>query len=119
MGSDTNPHPLISSWKALLSLLTSINTYVDVDVWKTTLLKTSHFRFSAATNDLDVKILGSIDGGVTYPFEVEAEFAVVTATPVAKLVANSTTQYFTHVKVQVKPTVADTHGTLSTQVAGA
>ena len=67
------------------------------------------------TNDLDVKILGSVDGGVTFPIEEVAEFQVTVGTDLSKTV----TTYYTHIKVQVKPAVAATHGTLSTNYAGA
>lgn len=115
VGSDTHPSGTVSFHGTLTDLLTAINTYVDVGAVKSVFSKTTHFRFSAAANNLDVKILASIDGGVTYPIEAVAEFALVVATDLSKTV----TTYFTHLKVQVKPTVNGVHGTLSTNYAGA
>ena len=115
MGQRTSGQALLAAWNSFTALLTTVNTYADVGAWDVALLKTKQFYFSAATNDLLVQILGSVDGGATYPITVEAEFSVATATPVNKTV----TGYYTDLKVQVKPAVNDTHGTLSTQYAGA
>ena len=111
----THPHPILTEQKALASLLTSADTYADVDTWETIFFATAHFRFTAVTNNLDVQILASIDGGLTYPIVEVAEFALVVGTDQSKTV----TTYYTHLKVQVKPTVSATHGTLQTRVAGA
>jgi hypothetical protein len=90
--------------------LTVGNSYVNAfTALATALFQTKHFYFSAATNDLSVQIQGSYDGGVTYITAV-APFAVAVATPVAQTI----TTPFTHIRVQVKPAVNDTHGTLTT-----
>jgi len=107
--------PLLSLYSSFSNLLTSVNTYADVGTLDCRLLKTKHFYFTATTNDLLVKILGSMDGGSTFPATVEAEFAVDVGTPVSKTV----TVFWTHLKVQVKPAVNDTHGTLATAYAAA
>lgn len=91
-------------------LLTSVNGFVDVGVLDCMLMKTKHFVFVGAANTLSVKILGSIDNGVTYPFEVEAAFDVAAAATVTKTV----TTFYSNLKVQVQPKVAGVHGTLST-----
>ena len=115
VGSDVHPSGTISFHGTMPDLLTTGNTYVDVGTLKSVFSKTTHFRFAAATEDLDVKILASIDGGVTYPIEEVAEFQVTVGTDLSKTVST----YYTHLKVQVKPAVNDTHGTLSTNFAGA
>ena len=96
-------------------LTTSINTLVDVEAFDCTALRTKHLTFIATTNTLVAKILGSYDGGTTYPIVVEAEFDVTVAAQVPK----SYTDFYTHLKVQVKPKVAATHGTLNVTVEGA
>lgn len=115
MGSDVHPSGIVSFFDTFADLLTAGNSYVDVGTRKSIFSKTTHFRFSAATNDLDVKILGSVDGGVTYPIEEVAEFQVTVGTDLSKTIST----YYTHLKVQVKPAVNDNHGTLSTNFAGA
>jgi len=115
VGSNTHPSPTISFHGTMPDLLTSADTYVDIGTLESVFSKTTHFRFKAVTNNLDVKILASIDGGVTYPIEEVAEFQVTVGTDLSKTV----TTYYTHLKVQVKPSVAATHGTLSTNFAGA
>lgn len=111
----THPHPILTEHDAFADLLTSADTYVDVGVWNSIFALTKHFHFIATTNDLLVKILGSLDGGATYPIVVVAEFAVDPGTPISKTI----TLYFSHLKVQVKPAIAAAHGTLATQFAGA
>ena len=115
MGFDSHAHSILTDFKALTSLLTDSNIYVDVDTWACRFFKTKHFRFTATTNDLKVKILASVDGGVTYPIEEVAEFTLVVATDQSKTV----TTYYSNLKVQVKPAVNDAHGTLATRIAGA
>lgn len=115
MAQDIMRGILLSEYTSFDDLLTSVNTYADVGVWTTKFLKTKHFVFTAATNDLLVQIMGSVDGGTTYELTAESEFAVNSGATVTK----TNTSYYTHVKVQVKPAVADTHGTLSTKIAGA
>ena len=115
VGSDVHPSKTLSFHGTMPDLLTSADTYVDVGTLKSVFSKTTHFRFSAATNDLKVKILASIDGGVTFPIEEVAEFTLTVGTDLSKTV----TTFYTHLKVQVKPAVSATHGTLSTNFAGA
>ncbi|MBW2084441.1 MAG: hypothetical protein JRI54_00195 [Deltaproteobacteria bacterium] len=93
---------------------TTGNDYADAGAWDTMILKTKTFLFATTTNDLTVKVLGSMDGGATYPYTAVSEFSVTTAAAVTKEV----TSYYTNLKVQVKPAIADQHGTLSTQYAG-
>lgn len=102
---------IASAYGTFTSLLTSINTFVDVGVLACAAFKTKRFYFTATTNTLSVKILGSLDGGVTYPITEVAAFDVAVGSPVSQ----SFTSFYTHVKVQVAPKVAATHGTLATQ----
>jgi len=115
VGSETHPSPTLSFHGTMPDLLTTINTYVSVGKLKSVFSKTTHFRFKAVTNDLDVKILASIDGGVTFPIEEVAEFQVTVGTDLSKTVST----YYTDLEVQVKPAVNDADGTLSTNFAGA
>ena len=115
MPGKSSDDAVLSSYGSFDDLLTSVNTYVDVGVIDAELYRTKRVRVAAATNNLHVKILGSMDGGASYDIEVEAEFTVTVGTPQIK----STTDYYTHLKVQVKPAVSDTHGTLSTDFAAA
>ena len=102
------------SYGVLASYLTIGNGYVDVGVVDTGAFKTVKFRFTATTNNLKVTILGSLDGGVTYPEDAEAEFTITAGTPVLKTI----TSYWTHLKAEVKPAGAGAHGTLATWWAG-
>jgi hypothetical protein len=106
---------IISFYGTLPDKLTSVDTYVDVGNLVCRMYKTKHFYFTATTNNLTVQILASVDGGVTYPIVSEAGFDVLVGTPVSK----THTTYYTDEKVQVKPKVSATHGTLSTNIAAA
>jgi hypothetical protein len=98
-----------------LTKTTTIDTLADVATVPCDVLVTKHLTFKAVTNTLVAKVLGSQDGGLTFPTQVEAEFDVTTAAQVLKTV----TAFYTHLKVQVKPKVAATHGTLTVYVKGA
>lgn len=100
---------------ALADKLTTTNVYQDVGTIACSQFKTKHFVFSAATNNLLVQVLGSIDGGSTYPYTAETAIAVNSGATVTK---TYTTPY-TNMKVQVDPAVDNTHGTLSTKWMGA
>lgn len=76
---------------------------------QTALFGTKHFSFVGSVNNLNVQILGSIDGGSTYPFTAVSSFAVNAGTTVNQTV---TTPY-THMKVQAAPAVGGVHGTLA------
>ena len=105
-------------------LTTTINDYVLVpfpldrettrnywDTWHLAGVKL--LRFSAADNNLKVKVMGSIDG-TNFTETVEAEFSVTTTTPVTKRIL----AYWPYLQVQVKPAVAAQHGTLSILAIG-
>lgn len=100
----------------LLTRTTTIDTLVDVSpVLGCAAFVTKYFTCTALTNTLSVKILGSQDGGLTYPTTVEAEFPVTTGSAVLKTVS----AFYTHLKVQVRPNVAGQHGTLTVYVKAA
>lgn len=115
VNSYVHPSPTLSFDGTLDDLLTTADPYTDVGVVKSVFSKTTHFRFSAATQNLKVKLLASIDGGATFPNEEVAEFTLTVGTDLSKVV----TTFWTHLKVQVKPAAAGVHGTLSTNFAGA
>lgn len=98
-----------------LTHTTIADPLADMDVLPCDVLQTKHLTFKATTNTLVAKIIGSQDGGLTYPTQVEAEFDVTVASQVLKTV----TAFYTHLKVQVKPKVAATNGILTVYVHGA
>jgi hypothetical protein len=101
--------------------LTTSDSYSDVSChfpyassprssyWDCNCLGGKTLYFTATTNNLLVKILGSLDEGVTFPVTAESEFSVAVGTPVLKYLSG----YFNALKIQVKPAVAGVHGTLS------
>lgn len=113
----TQVRPLIAEWDDVADYLTVQDPYIDLPNGALAVYfrKTSHFRFAAVTNTLEVQILASIDGGTTYPIVEVSTFDVTVATPVLKVV----TIFYTHMKIQVRPKVSATHGTLQTTQAGA
>jgi hypothetical protein len=92
--------------------LTVGDAYVDMPTGALSVVynKTKHMTFAATTNALKVQVLGSIDGGATYPFTVQAEF---TLTAGAAATTYTWTTPYSDIKVQVKPSVAGQHGTLA------
>jgi hypothetical protein len=107
-------------------LLTTANGFVNVPVhwpydggevinfWPVRSLKSKTFWFVATSHDLSVKILGSLDGGDTFPVTAEAAFTVAVGAVVVKSIGND----YTALKIQVKPAVDDVHGTLSVTAHG-
>lgn len=115
MAAQTLQRGCVTVSKETFTKLTTIDTLADVGVFSCRTLRSKNLSFSAATNTLVAKVLGSVDGGLTYPIQVEAEFDVTVAAPVVK----TNTTYYTHLKIQVKPKVAATHGTLTVYADGA
>lgn len=101
------------SYGAFANKTTTVNVWADVGALDCLRARTKHFVFVGATNTVSVQILGSIDGGTTYPFTVEASFDVAAAATVTKTV----TTFYTNLKVQVDPKVDNVHGTLATNWA--
>jgi hypothetical protein len=92
----------------------STDDYATVDSVDVAVLRSKTFRFTAATNDLLVKVLGSLDGGANYDQVAEADISVTSGSTVAK----TYTAPYTHMRVQVKAAVAAAQGTLSTKFFG-
>lgn len=105
---------MTQEYGTLSNATTSVNTYADVGTIACSAYKTKHFAFVVTTNNLHVKVLGSIDGGTTYPFTDVTDLACNVGTTTRTI----TTPY-TNIKIQVKPAVNDTHGTLATSWMGA
>ena len=116
MAAQTIQRGAVTVSKETFTLLTTLDTLVDVGTFSCRLLRSKNLNFTAATNTLVAKILGSTDGGVTFPTVVEAEFDVtVVGSPVLK----TSTVFYTHLKIQVKPKAAGVHGTLTVQADAA
>jgi hypothetical protein len=112
----SHPHGILADYGTLGAHLTDDNAYVDAGVVSCQIFQTKHLSFTGTTRDIDVRVLGSIDGGATYPMTAESEFTVTAgAAPTSKTI----TTYFTNLKVQAKPAADGQHGTLATQWAGA
>ena len=113
-GKKTRPVGIFVDVPTIANKTTTEDSYVTVYSWDTEFLLGKVFRFSATTNTLKVKILGSLDGGLTYPETAEAEFVVTTSTPVVKRISD----YYSALRVQVAPNVSLTNGTLTTTAIG-
>jgi hypothetical protein len=113
---------------ALASILTVGNAYGDNDevVVGIMHLEVVSFGFSAASNNLTVRVLGSMDGGANYDYTLVAAFTLTVGTDLYKHIVNggyddvatALAPFCTHAKIQVQPAVAATHGTLSSKFSG-
>lgn len=101
---------------AMADFTTTTNIYSSVGEWSVGHFGTKRLRFEAADNTLNVTIMGSFDGGVTFPIEAEAQFAVQAGPTNA--VIKTITDLYTDIEVMVDPAVDDTHGTLSVTFTG-
>lgn len=105
-----------AAYDKLSDYTSTVDAATDVGVIPCMGFKSKRFAFSAVTNAMKATILGSLDGGVTFPITLVAAFTVATgATPTLKDV----TDYVTHIKIQGQPNVNGSHGTLKTNWAGA
>jgi hypothetical protein len=107
---------------------TSSNGYVNVPLkldaqareatastfWNCEGLVTKTLYFKATTYNLQVKILGSLDHGVTFPITAVAEFDVLVATPIRKDISAD----YHALKIQVQPKVDGAFGVLSVTGGG-
>lgn len=115
MAEHISPIGHLAQWNSLPNFTTTVNTMATVGNWHCPLLRTKRLRFTASTNNLTVQILGSFDGGATFPITVVTAFAVNVGTPVVQTI----TDWYSDLQVQVQPAVAGNHGTLATQYGGA
>lgn len=106
--------PIVTDDRALADFLTTLDTYVSAGTFNVRLFKTKSVDVKAVTNDLKVKILGSRDDGVTFPFTEVAEFVLTAGVIFTNHVI---TTYYTHLDIQVAPNAGGAHGTLSTNIA--
>lgn len=102
------------SCPAIDKMTTTGDSYADVFEWDTRNLSGLIFLFSAETKNLNVRILGSLDG-VSYPITITSEFTIVAAATATEI---RISKYYPYIKIQVKPASAGQHGTLATQAVG-
>ena len=107
MGWKTSPHPIVTDTETYGGSLTTVDTYVSLGTPDTRLFKTTRTRFAAATQDLKFKVLGSLDGGATYPETVESEFTITAGSSTVK----TFTGLWSGLDIQVKPAAGGSHGT--------
>ena len=94
---------------------TSSNDYVDVYTWMTHFCSTKRLRFEAINLPLVVKILISNDGGSTFQDPTFTNtYTVQPGTPVE----TSVNDFYSALKIQVKPLYENQPGTLSTRISG-
>jgi hypothetical protein len=109
--------PKLKSWSG--SKLTDVNTYVTVlDAITATAyflvrsFKTKTLQLSAATQALVYSIDVSVDGTVWV--NKVTDQALTVATPVAETL----TEIWNYMRVQVKPAAAGVHGTITVNIVG-
>jgi hypothetical protein len=87
---------------------TVADTYATVYTWSTRFVTNETMDFTAATKDLTVKVLGSLDG-TTFGHDAVAEFNVTAGSTVSKTLGT----YYPYLRIQVKPSSSGQNGTLS------
>jgi len=93
--------PLSDIWVDVPTVadFTSGDNYAEVGVWPVEYYSTKVLSFSCITHNVKVEILGSLDGGVTFPNTVESEFTLTaSAAPTVKTI----TKPWTHLQIQAK-----------------
>ena len=114
MSNTQHKNPILTTYGSLADKL-SVDAYASAGVFDVRLFKTKHVVNQATTNNLKVTVLGSVDGGLTYPLTAVSEFTITVGVPTT----NTITVYYTHLRVDVKAAVGASQGTLATQMAAA
>ena len=99
---------------SLADKLTTVNTYVAVGEVETFGMTKKRFLFSVATNNLTIKLIGHLDPAGALAGITIGEFTILAGDTHTILVETM----YGAIEVQVKPTVNDTHGTLTTYYFG-
>lgn len=108
------PHTFPANTRfAPAAVTTTGNDYVTVAELHVADYRTVNVILQAADNALHVRVTGSVDGGSTYPATVQSETSIA-ADGVLEVAPS---KYYTNLKIEVKPAVADAHGTLTTEAA--
>ena len=107
--------PIVAEWDELDDHTTTSNDWAAVGTWRCVAYRTKHLSFAAADNDLNVRVVGSLDGGETFPLTAETSFAVTAGTTETKTITTA----YTDLRVEVDPAVDGAHGTLSVKYFGA
>jgi hypothetical protein len=94
---------------------TTSNDFVDVYTWMTHFCSSKRLKFEASNLPLVVKVLVSNDGGAT--FEDPTFTNTYTITPGTPIETNID-DFYSALKIQVKPLYDNQPGTLSTHIAG-
>ena len=92
-------------------VITASNAWLDLCTIETLGYRVRQVTFSARTNDISVRVLCSVDGGLTYPV-VSTAATTVTA---ESSVADVSTWACTHVKLQAQPAGAGANGVIFAQ----
>lgn len=102
-------------FQSIWSEQTSTNSYVDLgDVWDKTgfQIGTLQIKNTGDTNEIDYKLLGSLDG-TTYDIEIVSETTLaVESNDLIDIGYLSEGSYIPYVKFQIKSTVSDSHSTV-------
>ncbi len=93
---------------------TSGTAYADVGSWTVPYFRSKIFTFSATGFNVKINVLGSRDGGTSFPAAVESAIAVNVGTDVEKVC----TDPYTNLKVQVLDNSTAGHGVLATRYFG-
>ena len=94
---------------------TTSNDFVDVYTWMTHFCSSKRLKFEASNLPLVVKILVSNDGGATFEDPTFTNtYTIVPGTPIETNIDD----FYSALKIQVKPLYDNQPGTLSTHIAG-
>lgn len=114
-GQPTRPQVRMQHFQKEFTEQTSTNSYVDLDtVWDKSGFHNGTVQLwnTGSSNDIDYKILGSLNG-IDYDIEVVSETTLGEDATTLKDVSNLTEgAYIPFIKVQIKSTVADNHSTV-------
>ena len=87
----------------------------EINFWPCRQLIYKIISFLVSTHDLDVKILGSRDKGVTFPYIITNTCTITVGTVPEDFLING---QWDAIQIQVKPTVGGSYGILTTWIFG-
>ena len=103
---------VVSDTNRLDPVLTTSNAFTSIFNWPTALLKTKRVELTVTGNPVALRLMGSLDGGASFPHTVQGSVSVTGSTAI------TVTDYYNAIEVAIAPATPNSHGTATVACAG-
>lgn len=90
----------------------STNAFAEVADWDTPMLKTKRVEILVGGNPVAIRIMGSLNGGLTFPYTIQGSASVAAGS------AYTITDYYTAISVEIASATNNQHGTATITCSG-